>query len=248
MFQRRAIPRPDALETVIPDGSDREAVDDAAAFPWRMVCALTIEAPNGLTAHGTGWLAGPRTVITAGHCLFHPTDLGGLATSVTVAPGLRPDGATFGPFEGANFRVLPQWLNAMNVEFDVGALTLNTDVGTDAGFFASAVRSASDLEPLFAHVSGYPLDLGGGTRQFHHRHRVRTARGRRLFYTVDTNQGQRGAPVWIVDSDAGPPLVVGIHTYGDDQTPPDLKPSNSATLVTPEVQAQIAAWVAEDLT
>ena len=51
-----------ALESVLgPD--DRVQVPDPENAPWRMVCALTIVSRNGGTQPGTGWLAGPRTVM-----------------------------------------------------------------------------------------------------------------------------------------------------------------------------------------
>jgi len=55
---------------LFPTEDDRLAPPDVRASPWHGICSLAITAPGGHRWAGTGWLAGPRTVITAGHCLF----------------------------------------------------------------------------------------------------------------------------------------------------------------------------------
>ena len=58
------------LETVIgPD--DRILVKDTSRFPWRAIAQLEItpQAGNAGPLIGTAWFAGPKTLITAGHCV-----------------------------------------------------------------------------------------------------------------------------------------------------------------------------------
>jgi glutamyl endopeptidase len=244
-FRRRGVrERPDAESTGPKD--DREPVNDTHNRPWRMVCALTITGQSGGTVPGTGWLVGPRTVITAGHCLFDPVKLDGAAVSVRVTPGMNGGAMPFGQFSASRFRTLPSWEASGDPDFDLGAMRLEASPGNAVGFFAMAALAAADLESKLAHVSGYPHLGGSNVRQFHHRNRIVTASRRRLFYETDTSEGQSGAPVWILEADGGTPKVVGVHTYGFDKSPPGLPPSNSATLVTTEVLAQIERWVEED--
>ena len=244
-FQERAVSRPQGLESVI-EGDDRVPVDDASAFPWRMVCALQITGRNGVTVPGTGWLAGPSTVVTAGHCVFDAPGLGGLADRIVVLPGRQGQVAPF-ELDASRFRPHPRWRDSGDIEFDIAAMKLPSSVGNELGFFAAAVRQPADLRAHLAHISGYPQVPGNGLQQFHHRQSVTEVLSRRLFYTVDTSEGQSGAPVWIVDVDGGPPLVVGVHAHGNEDTPLNLRPANSATLVNPEILQQIQAWVAEDV-
>jgi V8-like Glu-specific endopeptidase len=88
--------RRSALESVIGDVDDRTRILETKLTPWRQICALDIEGKNGARFIGTGWLAGPRTVVTAGHCVHHP-DLGGWAERITVSParggGGHPSGS-----------------------------------------------------------------------------------------------------------------------------------------------------------
>src|SRR4051812_15241614 len=57
-----------ALETVIGQ-DDRTRILETHLPPWRMICALEMETTFG-SFIGTGWFAGPKTLITAGHCVF----------------------------------------------------------------------------------------------------------------------------------------------------------------------------------
>lgn len=246
-FQERGVrDRPDGgLESVI-GNDDRVRVPDPQNLPWRMVCALTIVAQNGGTVPGTGWLAGPRTIITAGHCVFDPATLLGFATSILVTPGRNGGSMPFGQVAATRFRTLQPWIDSADPNFDIGAISLDTSLGNQVGFFSAAARPASQLQTRLAHISGYPENPGSGVEQFHHRNRITSIASQRLFYDVDTSEGQSGAPVWVLDVDGGPPIVVGVHTYGNEKTPPDLQPANSATLVNPAILAQIKAWIAED--
>lgn len=244
-FQDRATSLPQGLESVIGD-DDRVPVDDVTTFPWRMVCALQITGRNGLTVPGTGWLAGPSTVITAGHCVFDALGLGGLADHIIVFPGrqtLQPPLAV----AASNFRPHARWRDFGDLEFDIAAIKLPSSLGSELGFFAASAREPAHLRAHVAHVSGYPQVPGNGEQQFHSRQSVTAVLDRRLFYTVDTSEGQSGAPVWIVDVDGGPPQVVGVHTYGNNETPLNLRPANSATLINPEILQQILDWAGEDV-
>ena len=251
----RSAPSPTFLERGVHDvvalestGSqdDRVSVPDPENAPWRMVCALTITGQVGGRVPGTGWLAGPRTVITAGHCVFDEATLEGLAQSIMVTPGLSGGTRPFGAVTATRFRTLPEWRASADPDFDLGAISLDESLGSRVGFFTAAALTGAELEKRLAHLSGYPEFPGNGLQQFHHRNRILAATDRRLFYATDSSQGQSGAPVWVLESDGGTPRVVGVHTYGFERTPPGMPESNSGTLINGAILDQIAAWVEED--
>ena len=66
-------------------GDGRTRVTNFLQYPWRCICSLLITTATGATRIGTGWLAAPRLVVTAGHCV-HLTDEGGWAVRVEVIP------------------------------------------------------------------------------------------------------------------------------------------------------------------
>jgi len=246
-FQRRGV-RERAeigIESLIGE-DDRETVEDSHTLPWRMVCALAITGQSGGQIPGTGWFAGPRTIITAGHCVFDEATLLGFALRIVATPGLNGGTRPFGEVTATRFRTLQQWKSNADPDFDIGAISLDTSLGNQVGFFAAASRPASELTLRLANVSGYPESPGNGVRQLHSRNRILGATSRRLVYETDTTRGQSGAPVWIVDVDGGEPFVVGVHTYGTERTPEGFAPANSGTLINAAILQQIRDWVAED--
>jgi glutamyl endopeptidase len=66
---------------------------DTELAPWRMICALRMRGQSGAGALGTGWFIGPRTVLTAGHCVYSTSFFDGWASSIEVIPGLVGGGS-----------------------------------------------------------------------------------------------------------------------------------------------------------
>lgn len=239
------------FETVI-DRDDRVRIVDTDLAPWRMICALRMEGANGAGALGTGWFIGPRTVITAGHCVFSNYFFGGWASTIEVIPGLNgsgPDSASrpYGSVRSTRFSSLDRWVNEETADFDIGCIHLNEDKGNEVGWFSLGALPAEELVSYLANVAGYPADRGGGAELYHDRNRVLRVSERRLFYETDSYGGQSGAPVWIHESEGAPPLAVGIHAYGIGGTPQDFGiTANSAPRIIPEVLEKMAEWVAQD--
>jgi glutamyl endopeptidase len=240
-----------AFESVI--GTDeRVRILDTDLPPWRMICALRMRGPSGATAIGTGWFIGPKTVLTAGHCVFSNYFFGGWASSIEVIPGL------VGPGEDANLRPygsvtsqrltsVDRWIESEDADFDMGCIHLDESKGDEVGWFGLASLSEDELNGYRVNVSGYPGDRGAGFEQYHAANRVLSVTDRRLFYEVDTYGGQSGAPVWIHKTDDAPPLAVGIHAYGIGGTPANLGVvANSAPRIIPEVLEKLKEWVEQD--
>ncbi len=76
---------PDIPKTVC--GKDERVQQSPCTdVPWRWNCSLVITWPNGDRSIGTGWLIGPRTVMTAGHCVYNHEQKA-WATQIEVSPG-----------------------------------------------------------------------------------------------------------------------------------------------------------------
>ena len=212
------------FESLLIDGIDRrKQIIETELTPWRMICALEITSQSGATYIGTGWFAAPRTVITAGHCVFDPVELGGWARSIKVIPG-RDDGAEpFGSATSSCFSSTDTWLASQNPDFDYAAIHLNTDFGSEVGTFGIGVLPDAELTNRLVNVSGYPVSPGNGRQQYFHANRVKAVTVRRVFYDVDTIGGQSGSPVWAyLDDHSDVPTVVAIHAYGVGGLPAHL--------------------------
>lgn len=233
-------------------GDDRVRILDTDLPPWRMICALRMTSPSGGTAIGTGWFIGPKTVLTAGHCVFSNHFFGGWASSIEVIPGLLGAGDAaanrpYGSVTSTRFSSVDRWVQSEDADFDIGCIHLDQAKGEEVGWFALTTIPPDDLLGYLVNVSGYPGDRGGGNEQYHHRNRVLRVTERRIYYEVDTFGGQSGAPVWIHENEGSPPLAVGIHAYGTGGTPASLGiTANSAPRIIPEVLDKLTEWVEQD--
>lgn len=238
---------PTGIESVI--GADqRVRIFETEQAPWRMICALQMRGPDGVSsAVGTGWFVGPRTIITAGHCVFHKGFFGGWASDIEISPGRDGADFPFGSIHASRFSSTNKWIESMDPDFDIGCIHLDEPIGEKTGWFSVASLEDEALKNKIMGVSGYPGDRGAGTEQYFHAERIVGTTNRRVFYSTDTAGGQSGAPVWLHSGLKKPPMIVGIHAYGADQVPGALgKIGNSAPRIIPEVFKQIAVWIDQD--
>ena len=233
-----------ALESVI-GSDDRTRILETQADPWRMICALSIKSLFG-SFIGTGWFVGPRTLVTAGHCV-HEDGMGGWADRIEVSPGRNGNDFPFKTVEATRFSTVDRWIQTRDPDFDIGAIHLEEPLGEEVGWFSVGALTSQELASFLVNISGYPGDLGNGEEQWFHKNRILKTTARRIFYDVDTFGGQSGSPVWIYESDDAHPLAVGIHAYGTGGTPSDFGiRANSAPRIIPEVFDQIQAWIEAD--
>lgn len=232
------------FESILGDVDRRKQILETDLTPWRMICSLEIVSANGLDYVGTGWFVAPRTVMTAGHCVFDPVELGGWARQITVIAGRNGD-KSLGQTTSKKFSTTDRWLAAQDPDFDYAAIHLDTDLGTAAGSFGLGALPDTDLSSRLVNVSGYPVSPGNGQFQYFHANRVKAVTARRLFYDVDTMGGQSGSPVWAyLDDDTAKPVVVGIHAYGVGGTPAAMHlVANSGPRILPEVLPVIKGWI-----
>jgi len=235
---------PSALESIVGPTDDRVRILDTDLAPWRMVCALRLRGDSG-SAIGTGWFVGPKTLLTAGHCVYSTHFFGGWASEIEVSPGRNGSDFPFRTVKSHRFSSVDRWVEKEEPDFDIGCIHLEEPLGDEVGWFAVGSLLPDELQGFLVNVSGYPGDRGMGTEQYHHRNRVLQVTDRRVFYDVDTFGGQSGAPVWIHETDTAPPLAVAIHAYGTGGSPTGLE-ANSAPRIIPEVLDRIRGWVEAD--
>jgi V8-like Glu-specific endopeptidase len=237
-------------ETVI-FTDDRVLVNAPEKFPWRMICSLEIQGSLGGTGIGTGWFIGPKTIATAGHCVFHPS-LGGWAEEIIIHPGRYdlnnrvfpyPKSHHFTkPIVSKRFEAVNGWLNTLNPDFDYAVIHLDEPVGEETGWFSVAVKDDTALQGSLVNISGYPGDKDLGRRQYFASSKVGLVTPTRIFYEADTYGGQSGSPAWVQDDINSIPQVVGIHSYGVGGS----FTLNSATRITAEIFGTIKQWIQSD--
>ena len=84
-----ALPRACDLEYEVRESvcgrDDRVRIRSTTRIPWRLCCQLIITMKDGRGSRCTGWFIGPRTVMTAGHCVYSHS-AGGWARQIQVIP------------------------------------------------------------------------------------------------------------------------------------------------------------------
>lgn len=220
-------------QEVIIGADNRVRVFATTAYPWRAICSLKITAKDNSKWIGTGWLVAPRTVITAGHCVFMH-DHGGWAKSIEVIPGLNDASRPFGSGASSNLRSVTGWTTNKNRDFDYGAIILPASYrpGDRTGYFGFSVKTDAYLMASVLNLSGYPGDKGGNQQWFMPL-KPKAVSARVIKYDIDTMGGQSGAPVWVKVGDVR--SCVGIHTNGDLS-------GNSATRIVTPVFNNIQLW------
>lgn len=237
----RLNPPPLPLESIV-GRDDRVRILDTHNTPWRMICSLSIQGPRGSFV-GTGWFAGPKTIITAGHCIYEERQMGGWATQIQVSPGRDGNNFPYPPVTSQKFEVPEEWVasRGTNPDFDYGVIYLDEPLGERTGWFSVAIADNNRLDRAAVNLSGYPYDAAGGfgIYQLFHRDLVSNIGDSRFYYEIDTYGGQSGAPVWIELDNTGNRQVVGVHTYGIGGS----FQLNSATRITPTILTDIKQWL-----
>ena len=242
-------------ESLVPSGGvnplsligadERVRIRETEQPPFNLICALRIAAPWG-DFIGTAWFAGPKTLITAGHCVFDANQMGGWASEITIYPGRDGDEPPPATLVSKDFSTVDLWEQNQDPDHDIAAIHLEENVLKGAAPFRIATMPDADLQDQLVNVSGYPSDKGG-FEQWWARNRIRAVRPLRIFYDVDTVAGQSGGPAYLLDKPGATPTVVAIHAYGVGGTPDSLKLEvNSAPRITADKLNQIKAWVNAD--
>jgi V8-like Glu-specific endopeptidase len=225
-------PAPRAEAVIGPD--DRVQIADPSVYPWRAQCSLAMIAADGSRWIGSGTFIGPRTVLTAGHCV-HVKGSGvagrdGWMRSIQVMPGRNGASLPYGSQTSSTFRSVTGWTASGNQEYDYGVIILPATF--NVGWFGIWNLSDADLLATTANIAGYPGDKPAGTMWFHAR-RVASISPRKVHYDIDTMGGQSGSGVYRYLNNER--HVVGVHAYGGATT-------NSGTRINGEVAGNLLAW------
>ncbi|MCT2582326.1 trypsin-like serine peptidase [Actinophytocola gossypii] len=192
-----------------PDGRVRAA--DSAGYPERAIGVLIIDAPDGSTRGCTGFLYGPNIVATAGHCLYHPS-MGGWAESVRIYPGQDDTNSPYGYCWGTEAYSVQGWVNDLDRNYDYGAIKLNCTVGDTTGWFGMHWQTSSYNGTRVA-VVGYPQDKQPPFTMWGMFGPIEGSRSNQLLYTIDTDSGQSGGPVYYPG--CGAFCAIAVHASGD---------------------------------
>jgi V8-like Glu-specific endopeptidase len=232
----------EAIEAIIgPDGRAYIAAGNNVLAPYRWVAYLDITAQNNDHYRCTGFLIGPSTVITAGHCVYDdglgPGGGVGWAASIRVVPGKDAAAEPFGAEVSANLWSVDGWVIGGDAQYDYGAIILDHGFPGLVGAFRYANIAVVGQEPR---LSGYPGDKPN-YQQWYDDDLVTNVAARIVSYEIDSFGGQSGSPVWYPAASADPEVLT-VHTRGVGDAACNAG-DNCGTRVEADVIANFDYWI-----
>jgi glutamyl endopeptidase len=212
-------------------GDDTRSRLYTTSYPARAVVLITFD-----DGRCSGFMIGPDTVATAGHCLHWG---GAWRTGVTVWPGHNGGSAPFGKCTARALYSVTGWTNNSDPNQDYGAIKLDCAIGNTTGWFGFRTGAVHNRPSI---ITGYPADKP--LEMWQSADKVRGATTHQLFYASDTVGGMSGSPVWEdwwrADLSLGA-YAMGIHGYGPSGT--GLRGTyNYGTRISPAVFRNLMAW------
>jgi len=225
-------PAPEASRVVV-GTDDRVRIGDATAFPFRAIGWLRTQSPSDPDSWFTcsATLIGPRTLITAAHCIYDHDD-GGWANQILFNPGANePNFAPFGEYAYRTAHILTAYIDNYQgyygsvVPWDIAVVILEEPVGDRLGWYGFKVDEATTMQ---AHIVGYPADMPQGTMW-----RASCEIGAfqfselEVWHDCDTFSGSSGSAIYEQDPASGDRYVRAVNVADDGEVNYGIRLTNT---------------------
>lgn len=210
------------------EGSKLKEIRDPHQNPInRCICQVRADFGDGQIAYGTGWLAGPRLLVTAAHVVHRTGQVANKPISVSIIPALDGEGREPYGRVTVHSDAIHLPVNDPEVASPSDYAVIILPESQKIGWLSFNVIGDEKLGSNDLYIAGY---INGKSVQFFNFGKVNDYTDSQFDYVVTTKKGMSGSPILLHDGDNY--VSVGIHVA-------DGSECGVAVRITPQVYAFI---------
>lgn len=200
-------PLSEKIPHIIGSRSTYEEVTDLYTMPYVGVCRLKADI-YGDTLIASGYVAGPKIVVTAAHCVMNEDDNDATFAQWVAYPGYRNNTSYRGASSGwSKIYYSSKWKSTHNPAYDWCICVLEKDIGNVTGWLGSSVYTTNfALNNVDVRNIGYPAKFWSGDRQYFSRGTTSNAHNLWFESSASVIHGFSGGPTCRTSDD----YVIGI--------------------------------------
>lgn len=136
-------------------------------LPYRAICRIKADV-YGKELFASGYLAGPRILLTAAHCVMNTDDGDATFANWIAYPGYYNGRSYNGLSSGwSKIYYSSNWTSTHSAAYDWCICILNSDIGNSVGWNGTQSYGVnSEMNNLSVRLFGYPYKIGYGERQY----------------------------------------------------------------------------------